>query len=168
MNLFQHAASAFAARGDVIRTGGEVGSDRMAADAALLAGGRVEIYLPFSGFAEEWVGYVAAKYGDRFSTEVFDPVTHAEWAECVRSIHPNGKFLSRASTANLARSCGMVLGASAVIALPYVRNNDRGVSGLILRLAESRNVPAFDLSHNADYVALRTRLESEQPEMSLR
>lgn len=161
LNLFQNAAATLAAKGYGIRAGGEVGSDRLATDAALAAGGRVELYLPFAGFAEEWIGYVAAKYQDRFTTVVFDPQRHAEWVECVRTIHPNGKFLSRASTANLARSCGMVLGASAVVALPYVRKEDRGVSGMILRLAVSRDVPAYDLSRSADYVALRGLLETE-------
>ena len=75
------------------------------------------------------------------------------------AMHPNGRFLSRGSTANLARSCGMVLGAAAVIALPYVRHHDRGVSGLILDLARLRGVPTFDLSTNDGAQALRHELK---------
>lgn len=161
MSLFRDAATVLASRNVVIRSGGEVGSDRMAAEAALAAGGQVELFLPNAAFGDEWIRWIVARYPDQVTVRVFDPHKDEEWAACVREIHPSGRFLSRASTANLARSCGMVIGAMAVVALPFVRQNDRGVPGLVLDLAQARGVPTYDLSMSEGCRALRSFLDGE-------
>jgi hypothetical protein len=158
MALYRDAATFFAGNGSTVRAAGEAGSDRMAVDAALAAGGSVEVYLPHQSFGDEWIYWSADKYPAQVSTFVFDAEVHKEWMGCLREIYPNARHLSRASTANLARSCGMVLGATAVVALPFVRHHDRGVSGLLLGLARARGLVTYDLSHDRDVQALRAVL----------
>ena len=157
--LYTLAAEYAAEVGAILHSGASPGSEQVAAERALQAGGRVKLYLPRDGFEGEWVGRLTKAYPEHVELLHFDPNLHQEWSDAVHSWHPAGSFLAKASLAMYARSYGMIREASAVVALPFVRvkngTSDRGQSEQGLQVARGFDIPVYDLSLDLDRERLR-------------
>jgi hypothetical protein len=164
----------------------------LAAEAALAAGGTVELFLPWALYEREWVQRIKRQFGEQVHETVFDPAVHADWLAAARATVPNGEHLSSGSIALHARCYGMLECANAVVVMPYVRlawqvserpagnlrNRIGGISGesvvreriidkggaeCAIRFAQTLERNAFDLSSEGD----RLRLVSAIKEQSL-
>jgi hypothetical protein len=121
VELYRTAAIALAQQGGTILSGATPGADQFAAEAALAAGGRVELFLPWALYEREWVQRLKQLYGARVQQTVFAASTHANWLAAARAMLPNGKRLATGSVALHARYYGMMECAEAVVVMPYVR-----------------------------------------------
>lgn len=160
------AAAEFAARNEItVHTGATPGSEQLAAERALVAGGSVRLYLPWSGFEAAWVKGASLAFPGQVSTVSFDPEIHSEWTEAIHVWHPTGEHLARASLAIYARNYGLVREATTVVALPFVRvkngASDKGQTQQGLEVAREIGLPVYDLSEDDDRLALRTLLGLE-------
>lgn len=121
VELYRAAAIALAKQGGTILSGATPGADQLAAEAALAAGGRVELFLPWALYEREWVQRMKQLYGSCVQETVLAASTHADWLAAARATLPNGERLSTGSVALHARYYGMLERAEAVIVMPYVR-----------------------------------------------
>jgi hypothetical protein len=84
---------------------------------------------------------------------VYDPVAHPDWLDSVWRHHPAGRKLADGATALLARSYGIVSGASLVVAAPNDPRGRLGGTAHGLRLARALGVPALNLWSARDRAA---------------
>lgn len=189
VDLYCTAATSFAKQGGTIVCGATPGAEQLAAEAALAAGGNVELFLPWALYEREWVQRVKRQYGSQIRETVFMPSVHPEWLQAARAALPNGENLSTGSLALHARCYGMLARAGAVIVMPYVRLSwqvierptsfrrsliggisgvsqvrertiDKGGAELAIRFAHNLECNAFDLSSEEDRVRLLSELQT--------
>jgi hypothetical protein len=173
----------------VISCGATPGAEQLAAEAALAAGGNVELFLPWANYEREWVQRIKRRFGAQVSETVFDPALHADWLTAARTMVPNGGHLSTGSIALHARCYGMLARATSVIVMPYVRLSwqvverssefrrskiggisseseirertiDKGGAESAIRFAQTLERNAFDLSTEEDRLRLLESLQS--------
>jgi len=121
LDFYRNAASSLAKQGSCIVSGATPGAEQLAAEAALHAGGNVELFLPWALYEREWVQRIKRQFAEQVHETVFNPTTHAHWLREARAMVPNGENLSMGSISLHARCYGMLERAGAVVVLPYVR-----------------------------------------------
>lgn len=160
--LFTAAAEYAARNGITVHTGATPGSEQLAAERALRAGGAVRLYLPWHGFETAWLTGISQAYPKQVLTVSFDPDVHSEWTAAIHAWHPNGEHLARASLAIYARNYGLVRESTAAVALPYLRVKnglaDKGQTEQGLEVARGLGLPVYDLSEEDGRESLRILL----------
>jgi len=168
--------------------GATPGAEQLAAESALKAGGKVELFLPWANYERAWVQRIKRQFSGQVSETVFDPAKHSDWLAAARSTVPNGEHLSTGSIALHARCYGMLQRATSVVVMPYVRFSwqvierssefrrskiggvsseshirertvDKGGAELAIRFAQTLERNAFDLSTEEDRVRLLQSLQ---------
>jgi hypothetical protein len=160
--LYVEAAEYAARQGYTIHSGATPGSEQLAVERALQAGGTVRIYLPWEGFEASWVAGIQRAHSGRVLTVTFDPSIHTEWVQAIRARHPAGAYLARASLGLYARTYGLVRESSSLVALPFVRLKngaaDKGQTQQGLEVAAQYGLEQYDLSEEEGRAALRERI----------
>ena len=141
-------AAGYARAGWRLRTGGSPGADAAFAQAALEAGGAVELYLPWPGFGSAGEGRAAA---------AVVRVRPSPGARALAArVHPGWACLAERERALLARDGHQVLGAAldrpARFVLCWTADGSLDGAGLFddrtgqtLRVAHRAGVPVFNL-----------------------
>lgn len=191
LDLYRAAAFFLAKQGCIIVSGATPGAEQLAVEAALRAGGKVELYLPWTRYEREWMQRMRRDYDPQIEVCVFSSTTHTAWLEVARTELPNGGNLAVASLALHARCYGMLQSADAVVLVPYLRQAgptgeqplarhrpsasnsraspsqtpilDRGGTEYALRFARILQLDAFDLSTDEDQIRLVTAIRSPRP-----
>lgn len=183
IDLYRTAAESLAKQGSTVLCGATAGAEQLAAEAALSAGGTVELFLPWALYERDWVQRMKRLHGERVREILFAPSTHSDWLEAARATVPNGAHLSAGSIALHARSYGLLERADAVVMMPYVRLTwqaierpatsrrsriggisgeseireqilDKGGAEWAIRFAQNLDRVAFDLSAEEDRARL--------------
>lgn len=152
--LYRRAACVLAQEGYVIVTGGCVGADQLAAESALVVGGNVELYLPWTTYESAWVDRVAAAHGSRVQCVIYDAEVHTEWTESVKLYHPHHQRIQGPDVAFYARHYGLTAAGDGMIALPS--HVESGGAGQGIRVARALGKPLLILTSADD----RARLEA--------
>lgn len=121
VDLYRTAAISLTRQGSTVLCGATAGAEQLAAEAALTAGGLVELFLPWALYERDWVQRMKRLHRERVRETIFAPSTHPDWLEAARTTVPNGAHLSAGSIALHARSYGLLERADAVVMMPYVR-----------------------------------------------
>jgi len=158
-HLFISAATYAGAHDVLVATGAAEGADQAAATAALRAGGRIRLVLPWANYESAWVTLAQKTFRDRVEVVVYTPAQHKEWLESVLTHHPAANRLSRGALMLHARNYGIVAGAAAVIALPQSASPDHlGGTGQGIRVATHLGIPVVNLQVAVDQWALLDRI----------
>jgi hypothetical protein len=148
-------AARLATLGYVLRSGAADGADTAFEQGARAAGGRVEVYLPWSRFAQR----------DPAEPGLIDASSlpcASEAAQIAQAHHPAWEKMRRGAQALHARNAHQILGADLASPVrfvvcwapdPQVEEdrvvNVRGGTGLAVRLAHARGIPVFHLGLDA-------------------
>jgi hypothetical protein len=155
---FQELAALAAHLGIELVTGAAPGADQMAATIAIGLGGRVHLLLPWGTFERAWVDWARPHRG--VTITVYRPDTHQEWAETALDLHPLGRRLAPGPLALLARTCGIAVTSSLLVALPRDPDGKLGGTGFALRCARARGIPALTTWTPDGAVAAREALHT--------
>ena len=137
--------------GGIVRTGAAVGADQAGAEAALKAGGRVALVLPWASYELTWRRRIKSAYPGRVAEIIYTPTQHAAWADSVRQLHPAADKLSRGVFALHARNYGIVVGekrrADIVVAVPLsTEPGKEGGTGQAIRVARAFGIRVINLT----------------------
>jgi hypothetical protein len=140
-------ASHLVGRNFILRSGGADGADTAFEQGSA---GYAEIFLPWSGFNRRTQGYVV----DNPEAEVIASKHHPNWGACsigARKLH----------TRNVLQVLGMDLQTPSEFVICWTPDGRRGGgTGQALRIAESYNIPIFDLAVHVDREELLQLMET--------
>jgi len=156
VHLFVDAATWAARTGAVLVTGAAAGADQEAVAAALAAGGRVELVLPWRTYEETWLDTIRAAHRKRITTLIYTPTRHKAWSASVLRHHPVGQRLAQGAFCLMARNYGIVNGADLVVALPLWPV--RGGTAYGIRIARVLGIQTVVLWDDTDRVWLREQI----------
>lgn len=153
IQLFNRAATLAGSREHGLVTGAAPGADQCAAQAALGAGGKVALIIPWRGFEKAWIERVRAKHAGRVAVRTlpkdFNQIPE-EWTRSVKKHHPAAGSLSEWAIRCHARNYGIVEMADMVVALPSVTKLGKGGTGQGIRVALALKKRLIDLSEDED------------------
>lgn len=155
--LFRHAAVHMAREGYRVVTLPTAGACQLAAEAALVVGGTVELLVPDPRFQDAWVTRVKPAHGDRVVMHLFDPEIDAAWVEADHVLHPEHKRLGGPDVPFFACIYGAIQMSGAVIALPWTEEMGVEVAPAI-RVARALGKPLLVLTNEKDREQLRGML----------
>lgn len=156
-SLYRHAAVHLAREGHVVVTLPVRGACQLAAEAALVVGGSVELMQPYEAYEEEWVTRIRQEHGKRVTVEAFDAELHQEWTNADHLIHPGHKHLGGPDDAHHATICGAVERGDAAIILPH--GEEAGYEAVrAIRIARALDKPLLVLSKKEDREQLEAML----------
>lgn len=145
LDLYRRAATLAGAHDHPIVTGAAPGSDQLAAQCTLVAGGRAALMLPWRGFERAWVQRMVSRHGPSVRIEVLPEIVPEAALASVRTHHPAYGSLTQGGKRLHARNYLIVHHAELVIALPSDKPGGGG-TGQGIRLAKSLEKPCVDLS----------------------
>ena len=125
--------------GWTLHTGAAQGADQAFANGALSVGGKVNLFLPWYSYEEEWVREAAIK-GAYVITNLHDTALQS-----VDKHHPNPKNLSQGVKKLHARNYMIVEDTKFVLAIPSNKIG-KGGTGQGMRVASSLGKEVIDLS----------------------
>jgi len=158
-DLYLAAATYAGTCGATLVTGAAAGADQAAAEAALRAGERVKLVLPWPTYEVAWARTVEEAYGDRVEVVTYHRERDVEWTRSVFAYHPAANGLSRGSLMLHARNYGIVAGAKAVIAIPSSASERKpGGTWQGIRIARALGIRVFTLWTPCDRGSLRTAI----------
>lgn len=139
VELYTRAAAYCACRGCLVTTGAGTGSDQLAAETALRAGGRVKLFLPWAGWESDWVQRMQQEHGKRVALHVYNRHGGMEswWEQRIAFCHAAPEHVQPRDVPLLTRTGGILWEASAVVALPLWEQGRAGGTEYALRVAQS-------------------------------
>jgi hypothetical protein len=183
VDLFLAGARALAGAGTCLHIGGAAGAEHLAARAALDAGGRIRLFLPWERYEQEWVDRTCRQYGDQVQIRLLDRDEDREWMEAARSFQPSARLIAAGQAAMYARYFGAFQGCEVVVALPFSRTRwertgqrlpagrstamgrmekvpvvELGSTGTLIHIAQNAGVPIIDLSQEIGRETLSRRV----------
>lgn len=183
VELLLAGARAFGRAGSCLHLGGAAGAEHLAARAALEAGGRVQLFLPWERYEHEWVDQICRQHGSRVEIRLLDREADQAWMEAARSFQPSARLIAPAQAAMYARYFGAFEECETVVALPFSRTRwertgqrlpagrstsmgrmekfpivELGSTGTLMQIAQSAGVPIIDLSQELGRETLSRRI----------
>jgi len=149
LNLYRRTATLAGACGHPIITGAAPGSDQLAAQCVLAAGGRVALILPWKGFERPWVQRIVGRHHNNVYVDILPEEIPAEALASVRTYHPAYGSLTQGGKRLHARNYLIVQHAELIVALPSDKPGGGG-TGQGIRIAEALGKPCVDLSLAVD------------------
>ena len=158
--IFKLLVASIANLGMEISTGAAPGCDQVSAEIALGYGTKVRLVLPWPGYESGWSDPLYERYPDLLSEEIFNKSNpeHKEWVQSVHKYHPAVNRLSPGAFSLHARNFGILVGCSAVVALPS-HGLGGGGTGQGIRIAKSPGISVYDLQDPECQKTLLAKIE---------
>lgn len=148
---FLAAAVAVGKKGYLLCTGAAAGADQYAAETVLRNGGKVQLYLPWANYEQEWVEAMQIQYSDQVKVRVLNPNSDAEAMASVERYHHNPERLTSGSRLLHARNY-LILSPSTrpdvdlLIAIPkLVSRQPAGGTRQGIAIAQGLGIPTYVL-----------------------
>lgn len=151
LDIMAGLAVRLARQGYILRSGAADGADAAFELGCSEAGGKKEIYLPWKGFN----GHSSKLYFVNNKAQKLAESLHPAWNKC-----------SQGAKKLLARNCYQLLGQDLATPVEFVvcwtkHAQMAGGTALGIRLAESRNIPVYNLADEEQYKAISEKITKQ-------
>lgn len=159
--IMKQVAILLAHDGHICATGACKGADQAFAEGALLAGGRVKLYVPWKSYEQSWIQSLQSNLVECFILQDIDREAH----DSVSLFHPAYEKLSPSVKALHARNYNILKHALFIVCW----TNDGqfiGGTGQALRIAHLHKLPIYNLGNSKTLNAMKDALERRKEELT--